>query len=165
MANYNKQIEKWMSKASFNGLDLSTIPEGTEINIVGDIEESDLSLELLNKINNAGGHLWKLTYDGKSGWGLITCYINTNANTIEDLASDIMNRPSFIGTFYASTEQWGFESIGLHVFKATSISAIDNTLNMTLYSYMAYVMGEQTFSLYGFPSTGPATPFTVEKLY
>lgn len=51
MAILDKQMEKWMTMASFNALDKSTIPEGTEINIVGDIEESDLSLGLREKIN------------------------------------------------------------------------------------------------------------------
>jgi hypothetical protein len=96
MANYetyNKQIEKWMSKASFDKLDLSTIPEGTEINIVGDIVESDLSVDLQNKINNAGGHCWKLEIETGSFWyGTFTYYWNTKATTLEELATELVGK-------------------------------------------------------------------------
>lgn len=43
---------KYVSDTEFTSLDKSTIPVGTEYNIVGAIEESDLSAELQTKINS-----------------------------------------------------------------------------------------------------------------
>lgn len=43
--------KKYVSDAEFTSLDTSTIPVGTEYNIVGVIEESDLSSDLQTKIN------------------------------------------------------------------------------------------------------------------
>lgn len=43
--------KKYVSDAEFTSLDTSTIPVGTEYNIVGVIEESDLSSELQTKVN------------------------------------------------------------------------------------------------------------------
>lgn len=43
--------KKYVSDAEFTSLDTSTIPVGTEYNIVGVIEESDLSAELQTKVN------------------------------------------------------------------------------------------------------------------
>lgn len=43
--------KKYVSDAEFTSLDTSTIPVGTEYNIVGAIEESDLSAELQTKVN------------------------------------------------------------------------------------------------------------------
>lgn len=43
--------KKYVSDTEFTSLDKSTIPVGTEYNIVGVIEESDLSAELQTKVN------------------------------------------------------------------------------------------------------------------
>ena len=92
MAKLDKQTEKWMSRASFDKLDLSTIPVGTEINIVGDIQESDLSLELQDKING-GGHLWKLTRTPDLAYPVdLVFYWNTQANTLEELMSELVSK-------------------------------------------------------------------------
>jgi hypothetical protein len=98
MASYDMQIERWLSKATFDALDKSAIPVGTEINIVGQIEESDLSLELLNKINTAGGHCFKIEVDtGVMWYGKFTYYVNTTANTLSELASDLIERKCISG--------------------------------------------------------------------
>ena len=162
MATINKQAEKWMSKASFDALDKSTIPVGTEINIVGDIQESDLSPDLINKINNAGGHLWKLT-NTSGGWCAFTFYVNTNASTIEELANDIVNRPAIVGTFYATEEEWGNESVGFHILKAKSISVSSNSFTIRAFSYSAYLMGTTISSHTGYDNSNAT--FSVEKIY
>lgn len=46
-----QKTEKWTTKEKFNALNLSDIPVGTEYNVVGDIEESDLDSALQTKIN------------------------------------------------------------------------------------------------------------------
>lgn len=48
-----QNIKKYTTQAKFDAMDKSGIPVGTEYNIVGQVEESDLSSELQTKINNA----------------------------------------------------------------------------------------------------------------
>jgi hypothetical protein len=118
---------------------------------------------LQNKINNAGGHLWKLTNTQQGSWGAFTFYVNTNANTIEELANDIVNRPAIVGTFYATAEEWGSESVGFHILKAKSISASSNSFTIRAFSYSAYIMGAKVYSHVGYDN-GEAI-FSVEKIY
>ena len=46
-----QKVEKWTTKEKFNAFDLSTIETGTEYNLTGAIEESDLGSDLQTKIN------------------------------------------------------------------------------------------------------------------
>ena len=46
-----QKVEKWTTKEKFNAFDLSTIETGTEYNLTGAIEESDLDSDLQTKIN------------------------------------------------------------------------------------------------------------------
>lgn len=46
-----QKTEKWTTKEKFNALDLSDIPVGTEYNLSGQIDESDLDDDLKKKIN------------------------------------------------------------------------------------------------------------------
>lgn len=46
-----QKVEKWTTKEKFNALDLSTIETGTEYNLAGAIEESELDSALQAKIN------------------------------------------------------------------------------------------------------------------
>lgn len=52
--NYTSKqnIKKYTTQAKFDAIDKSDVPVGTEYNIVGEIEEADLSAELQTKINN-----------------------------------------------------------------------------------------------------------------
>ena len=47
-----QKVEKWTTKEKFNAFDLSTIETGTEYNLAGAIEESDLDVDLQTKINS-----------------------------------------------------------------------------------------------------------------
>ena len=47
-----QKVEKWTTRDKFNALDLSTIVTGTEYNLAGAIEESDLDSDLQTKINS-----------------------------------------------------------------------------------------------------------------
>lgn len=47
-----QNIKKYTTQAKFDSIDKSDIPVGTEYNIVGEIEESDLSAELQSKISS-----------------------------------------------------------------------------------------------------------------
>ena len=46
-----QKVEKWTTKEKFNALDLRTIATGTEYNLAGAIDETDLGSDLLSKIN------------------------------------------------------------------------------------------------------------------
>lgn len=47
-----QKVEKWTTKEKFNALDLSTIATGTEYNLTGQVEESDLDSALQAKIKD-----------------------------------------------------------------------------------------------------------------
>lgn len=51
MAIIDKKQKRWYSKSTFDSLDKTTIPVGTEIQVTGAIEESDLDSALQTKIN------------------------------------------------------------------------------------------------------------------
>ena len=46
-----QKVEKWTTKAKFNALDPRTIETGTEYNLTGAIDETDLASDLQTKIN------------------------------------------------------------------------------------------------------------------
>lgn len=46
-----QKVEKWTTKEKFNALDPRTIETGTEYNLAGQIDETDLASDLLAKIN------------------------------------------------------------------------------------------------------------------
>ena len=51
MAIIDKKQKRWYSKSTFDSLDKTTIPVGTEIQVTGEIEETDLTTYLQKKIN------------------------------------------------------------------------------------------------------------------
>ena len=51
MAIIDKKQTRWYSKSTFDSLDKTTIPVGTEIQVTGEIEEADLTADLQTKIN------------------------------------------------------------------------------------------------------------------
>lgn len=51
MAIIDKKQKRWYSKSTFDSLDKTTIPVGTEIQVAGEIEEADLTADLQTKIN------------------------------------------------------------------------------------------------------------------
>ena len=44
-----QKVEKWTTKEKFNAFDLSDIPVGTEYNLTGQVEESELDKEQVKK--------------------------------------------------------------------------------------------------------------------
>ena len=51
MAIIDKKQKRWYAKSTFDSLDKTTIPVGTEIQVGGEIEETDLTADLQTKIN------------------------------------------------------------------------------------------------------------------
>ena len=51
MAIIDKKQKRWYAKSTFDSLDKTTIPVGTEIQVTGEIEETDLAAGLQTKIN------------------------------------------------------------------------------------------------------------------
>lgn len=53
MAEIQRKQTKYMTRAEFNALDKTTVPVGTEINIVDQIQKEDLSTDLQNAVTKA----------------------------------------------------------------------------------------------------------------
>lgn len=60
-----QNIKKYTTQAKFDAIDKSDVPVGTEYNIVGEIEEADLSSELQAKVNLTGDGLTTEITGGK----------------------------------------------------------------------------------------------------
>lgn len=56
-----QKVEKWTTKEKFNALDPLTIETGTEYNLTGPIDETDLASNLQTKINEISNKLTKPT--------------------------------------------------------------------------------------------------------
>lgn len=59
MATIDKKQTRWYSKSTFDSLDKTTIPVGTEIQVAGPIEETDLNATLQTSINSVANKLDK----------------------------------------------------------------------------------------------------------
>ena len=59
MAIIDKKQTRWYSKSTFDSLDKTTIPVGTEIQVTGEIEETDLTADLQTSINTIANKLDK----------------------------------------------------------------------------------------------------------
>lgn len=60
-----QNVKKYTTQAKFDAIDKSDVPVGTEYNIVGEIEEADLSAELQAKVNLTGDNLTTEVTGGK----------------------------------------------------------------------------------------------------
>lgn len=60
-----QNVKKYTTQAKFDAIDKSDVPVGTEYNIVGEIEEADLSSELQAKVNLTGDNLTTEVTGGK----------------------------------------------------------------------------------------------------
>ena len=60
-----QNVKKYTTQAKFDAIDKSDVPVGTEYNIVGKIEEADLSAELQAKVNLTGDNLTTEVTGGK----------------------------------------------------------------------------------------------------
>lgn len=61
MAEIEKKQKRWYAKSTFNSLDKTTIPVGTEIQVTGPIEEADLNSTIVTKLNLISNKLDKPT--------------------------------------------------------------------------------------------------------
>ena len=59
MAEIEKKQKRWYAKSTFNSLDKTTIPVGTEIQVTGPIEEADLTTDLQTSIGSIANKLDK----------------------------------------------------------------------------------------------------------
>lgn len=59
MAIIDKKQKRWYSKSTFDSLDKTTIPVGTEIQVTGPIEKTDLTTDLQTSINSVANKLDK----------------------------------------------------------------------------------------------------------
>ena len=61
MAEIEKKQKRWYAKSTFDSLDKTTIPVGTEIQVTGPIEEADLNSTIVTKLNSISNKLDKPT--------------------------------------------------------------------------------------------------------
>ena len=67
----SSQKKRYISKETFNSLDLSTIPVGSEYEVVSPIEKGDLSADINNALNKADNALPKPTNDTTGSAGQV----------------------------------------------------------------------------------------------
>lgn len=114
MGTLIKQHEKWMTREEFNNLDLSQVPVGTVINVV-DTEY----------------HRWKIEVDtGVSIFGKFTYYFDTTANTLTDLANDIIEKKIIKGTMLLPPNDYWQNSTDIFGEIATYISSASVSSNV-----------------------------------
>lgn len=61
MAKIEKKQKRWYAKSTFDSLDKTTIPVGTEMQVTGPIEEADLNSTIVTKLNSISNKLDKPT--------------------------------------------------------------------------------------------------------
>lgn len=59
MATIDKKQKRWYSKSTFDSLDKTTIPVGTEIQVTGELGQSDFDADTNTKLNNIANKLDK----------------------------------------------------------------------------------------------------------
>lgn len=93
------QKKRYISKETFNSLDLSQIPVGSEYEVVSPIEKGDLSADINNALNKAENALPKPTNDTTGSAGQV---LKKTANGSEwgDVAggTNVVANPSAAGT-------------------------------------------------------------------
>lgn len=110
-----QKVEKWTSRDKFNALNLSDIPVGTEYNLTGAIEESDLDSDLQTKINKIETktlyrHDLRITRTAPSsapGFGYsVYCSFysssNLNISSLTNLRTVVGNQFTLMATGYLS---------------------------------------------------------------
>lgn len=153
MAEINKKPEKWLSKETFDNLDLSQVPVGTVINVV-DTEY----------------HRWKIEVDGGVNYGLLTYYFDTTASNLTELANALVEQKIIKGTMIVTPNDVWLNTADVFGDITTYISsAVVTSNNLTLNgsTIMAFVEAGKassigTNAIVGYDSLGTAT---VTQLY
>lgn len=84
MATIDKKQKRWYSKSTFDSLDKTTIPVGTEIQVTGELGQSDFDADTNTKLNNIAN---KLDKTGGTITGSLTItqdlIVNGTTSTVE----------------------------------------------------------------------------------
>ena len=115
-----QKVEKWTTKEKFNALDPRTIETGTEYNLAGAIDETDLASDLQTKIN---GKLAKPT--------------NPSAESAVTLSAD-----GTVGTKLLSEIGGGGGKLYLHTYSFTINESIGATISTSFYKSDNIVVSE-----------------------
>ena len=149
-----QKVEKWTTKAKFNALDPRTIETGTEYNLTGAIDESDLASDLLTKIN---GKLTKPTNpsaesavtmlsDGTVGTKPLSeisgkVYLHHVQISIPSIISIAMST-IYINIYSNNSTEYTKNTIPKTAYSATILSQNGNgTIYLSLSSTNAYATG------------------------
>ena len=129
MAIIDKKQTRWYSKSTFDSLDKTTIPVGTEIQVGGEIEETDLTADLQTKING------KLTAPTTpTADSVVTMLANgtTGTKPLSDVGKIYMHRISFS---VSSVKSGNFI---FYSTNSTAYSSISSLPTMDVIGYIDY---------------------------
>lgn len=113
MATIDKKQTRWYAESTFNALNKSTIPVGTEIHVDGKLTEDDLSDGVKSKLNG-GTVLYKHNIS-------IPCCLNGNSDNVYLLKLNVISTSATEYTFNSLCEEIsnGNEKMQLPAFALT----------------------------------------------
>lgn len=97
MANIDKQQKRWYSKSTFDSLDKTTIPIGTEIQVGGELGQADFDSDTNTKLNNVAN---KLDKAGGTITGSLTIsqnlIVNGTTSTVESTSLKVADKLIYV---------------------------------------------------------------------
>lgn len=128
MAIIDKKQTRWYAKSTFDSLDKTTIPVGTEIQVAGEIEETDLTTDLQTKIN-----------------GKLTAPTTPTSNSVVTMAANgtvgTKALSEFSGKLYLHRIYFQISSnkIGNFYFYSTKSTAYTSLSSLPSFNYIGYI--------------------------
>lgn len=154
MANLTRQQTRYMSRDEFNALDKSTVPAGTEINIVDQIQKEDLSTDVLNSFTNP---TWHTTAPGDTAGVLFT---RLKIVSCESYPSLVNSECTTAGYATSITGTWKYDT---GVFVGT-ITPQTTEISLSGVS-MEQAVGETQITTSFISATGVTATYTIQYLY
>lgn len=97
MANIDKKQKRWYSKSTFDSLDKTTIPIGTEIQVGGELGQADFDSDTNTKLNNVAN---KLDKTGGTITGSLTIsqnlIVNGTTSTVESTSLKVADKLIYV---------------------------------------------------------------------
>lgn len=160
---------KVVSKAEFDAMDKTGIPVGTEYDIVGEIEKTDLSTELQTEIDGkidkpatdgTSGQVLTLGTDGKAKWA-------DNATYRHNIYFYISPSDGFYLTIYSSNQTAFIPStLEAYLIENLMSSAIGTLLKAGVKYPIFQISGAQdSINVSGISSTSASTTFNTTSLH
>ena len=170
MAIIDKKQTRWYAKSTFDSLDKTTIPVGTEIQVAGEIEETDLTADLQTKIN---GKLTAPTTPTADSVVTMAANGTTGTKALSEIGGGKLylhkvpfkksdNAITVNITFYSLSDQPTSDSMFINITTSNSLLYKGtNNMGMPLVGVL-YPIGENNFDLCDFYGLNLATGEVVE---